>query len=179
MKIRMDDSVVLVIDIQEKLLPAMIDKDTVLENCLTFLRGVEALELPVVLTEQYPKGLGKTVAPILNVIPDAKTFEKMKFSCLEEDVFTYLKESGRKTVLICGIEAHVCVLQTIVDLVEAGFKPVLISDCTSSRKENDKMYAVVRAGAENAVVSTYESVLFELIGSAKHPKFKDISKIVK
>lgn len=179
MKIKMDDAIVLVIDIQEKLLPAMSDKDVVLENCLTFLRGVEALELPVVLTEQYPKGLGKTVDPVLNVIPNAKIFEKMKFSCLEDEVYTYLKESGRKTVLICGIEAHVCVLQTIIDLIEAGFKPVLLTDCTSSRKESDKMYAIVRAGAENATISTYESTLFELVGSAKHPKFKEISKIVK
>lgn len=179
MKIKMDDTVVLVIDIQEKLLPAMSEKEVVLENCLTFLRGVVALDLPVVMTEQYPKGLGKTVAPVLNVIPEAKTFEKMKFSCLEDEVYTYLKETGRKTVLVCGIEAHVCVLQTVIDLVDAGFKPVLISDCISSRKENDKMYAIVRAGAENATISTYESVLFELIGSAKHPKFKEISKIVK
>ena len=179
MKIKLEDSIVLVVDIQERLLPAMSDSDKVLENNLTFLRGITTLEVPVVYTEQYPKGLGKTVDPVLNVIPEAKYFEKIQFSSLEEEVCTYLKESGRNTVLVCGIESHVCVLQTIMDLVEAGFKPVLISDCTSSRKESDKTYAIVRAGAEGAIISSYESVLFELMKTAKHPKFREISKIVK
>ena len=179
MKINLEDSIVLVVDIQERLLSVMSDSEKVLENNLKFLRGIATLEVPVVYTEQYPKGLGKTVDPILNVIPDGKYFEKMQFSSLEEDVYTCLKESGKNTVLVCGIETHVCVIQTIMDLVEKGFKPVLVSDCTDSRKETDKTYAIIRAGAEGAVVSSYEAVLFELMKTARHPKFREISKIVK
>ena len=179
MKIKLEDSILLVVDIQERLLPAMNEKEVLLDNCIKLIKGVNALGVPTVVTEQYPKGLGNTVDEVKELLPEAKYFEKTNFSCLGDDVYTYLKESGKNTVLVCGIEAHVCVLQTLIDLVEAGFKTVLITDCVSSRKETDKMYSIIRAGAEDVTISTYESTLFEMTGCAKHPVFKEISKIVK
>ncbi|SHJ23388.1 hydrolase [Parasporobacterium paucivorans] len=179
MKINFDDSAMLVIDIQEKLLPAMYAMEEMFENSLTLIRGAAQLKLPTIITQQYPKGLGFTQKEVTDLLPDSKIFDKMSFSCMTPEVAGELKEMGRKNIIICGIESHVCVLQTVMDLVKNGYQPVLVADCVSSRKKSDLKFALRRAQAEGAIITTYESVLFELIDSAKHPEFKEISKIIK
>lgn len=182
MRLKADNSVVLVVDIQERLLPAMAHKEEVLKNSCTLLKGAVALEIPIVATEQYPKGLGNTVPEILEAAPDMEIFAKAQFSCLEEEVLTKLaqyKKVGRDTVVIIGMETHVCVLQTVRDLLELGYKVVMAADCVASRKDFDKEIAFDRAKHEGAVLGTYESIMFEWTETSKNPAFKTISNLVK
>lgn len=179
MKIKMNETAMLVVDIQERLFPAMQEKEELLNTCIRLFKGIRTLDIPTIITQQYPKGLGLSCKEVLEELPHAKVFDKTLFSCINEEVLSELNTLGKKNIIICGIEAHVCVLQTVIDLVENGFQPILVVDCISSRKLNDKVYGIKRAKAEGAILTTYESILFELIGGAKHEKFKDISNIVK
>lgn len=188
MKITKDNAVLLVIDVQEKLVPAMSDPEGCVKNTAILIEGMRTLGVPVLVTEQYPKGLGSTVPEIKEVLEkeidgkiDAVDYvAKTSFSALEE---TKIKDSletlDRDYVIICGIESHICVLQSIMAISEAGFIPVLVEDCAFSRKDNDKVQAVKRAAMEGAVITTYESILFELLGAAGSPEFKIISKLIK
>jgi nicotinamidase-related amidase len=140
--------------------------------------------LPIILTQQYTKGLGETVPVILEALDTTGSpfdkIEKTSFSCYGEPTFvTALEQTLRKTVILCGIETHVCVQQTALDLLENGYMVYLIHDCVSSRSNNDKKYAQRRIGEAGAVGTTYEALLFELCVSAKAPEFKAISALVK
>lgn len=182
MRIKIDNTLCLIIDLQEKLLPHISNREELLRNVTILLKGVTKLAVPVFYTEQYPKGLGETVKEIKTLLDDAnaKHFIKNTFSCC--GIPNFLSEIEclkRKTVIIAGIEAHICVLQTVIDLLEKGFMPVIMEDCISSRKEKDKEVALKRIISEGGVVSTVESILFELLNTSEHPSFKDISKLVK
>ncbi len=182
MRISAEKSIVLVIDIQERLLPAMAHKEDILKNSVTLLKGAAVHAVPVVATEQYPKGLGSTVPEVKEAAPDMAVFAKTQFSALEQPVLDKmyeLKAQGRDTVIILGMEAHVCVLQTIRDLIEEGFTVVMAVDCMASRKDSDKEVALKRADDEGAVFATMESVLFEWTVGAKNEHFKEISALVK
>jgi hypothetical protein len=170
----------LVIDIQEKLYPVMEGKEALLANCIKFLEGLGLLGIPTVFTQQYTRGLGPTIREIRSLYPSFTYVEKGSFSCLDEPVYAdYLQLSGKSTILITGIESHVCVLQTAVDLQEKGWHPVVISDCISSRNPAEKQIAMGRFHQEGIRVSTVESVLFELTRSAAAAEFKAISKLIK
>lgn len=176
-----ENSCFLVIDYQSKLFPH-IDQFHALEmNTLKLIEGMKALDLPIIVTEQYPKGIGATIPSVQTALgDDYKPVEKMAFSCCGEDDFMReLKKIGKRNVIVCGIEAHVCVLQTCQDLLEYGYQPVLIEDCVSSRKQNDKKVAVERMRHNGVVVTTYESILFELCKVSGTSVFKEISRIVK
>lgn len=180
MQIPVGESVCLVIDIQEKLFPHMQDREQLVLNCEKLIRGLSVLDVPFIVSEQYPKGLGVTIDPVKNLIPNFHPLEKISFSCCGDDKFnSALKNTGRKNVIICGIEAHVCVLQTVLDLAEQDYKPVVIENCISSRKLNDKLVAVERMRQAGGVISTFESILFELCQRAGTDIFKQISKIIK
>jgi nicotinamidase-related amidase len=180
MKINKNDTLALVIDIQERLIPVMNNKESLLNNCSKLLTGLNVHNLPVLVTQQYTKGLGATLPQLSDLLPGFTPIEKTSFSCYDEpDFISALEETDRKTVLICGIESHVCVLQTAVDLNDAGYTPVVVFDCVSSRNESDKMLALERFRHEGILVAGVESVLFELTKGAKEPGFKEISKIVK
>ena len=180
MRIPVCESVCLVIDIQEKLFPHMQDRDQLVLNCQKLIRGLSVLDVPFIVTEQYPKGVGSTIEPIKSIIPGADPLEKISFSCCGDEKFdSSLKNFHRKYIIIAGIEAHVCVLQTVLDLAEQGYQPVVIEDCISSRKLNDKIVAVQRMRQEGAIISTVESILFELCQQAGTETFKQISKMVK
>lgn len=182
MRLTVENSVVLVVDIQERLLPAMAHKEEVLKASCILLKGAEALGVPVIATEQYPKGLGNTVGEVLEASPSMEIFAKGQFSCLEPEVeerFDDFIKAGKDTVVIIGMEAHVCVLQTIRDLLEKGFKVVVAADCVASRKDFDKEMGFERAKFEGAVMGTYESILFEWTEDSKNPGFKTISGLVK
>lgn len=180
MNILAEEVLVLVIDIQERLVVAMKDYEKYLDNTSKLLRGIKELQIETIVTEQYKKGLGETKDSIKALVEDAKVFDKISYSCLKDEAIKEaISQSNKKVVLICGIEAHICVLQTAIDLKEEGFIPVVVEDCIASRKDNDKEVALKRMEKEGIYLTTYESVLFEMLQTAKHEKFKSISSIIK
>jgi len=180
MRISRDDCSGLVIDIQERLFPHMDQKDEVLRQCLVLIRGLQMLNVPVMITEQYPKGLGSTIAPVKEQLESFNPVEKIAFSCCDEPRFRReLDGSGRRTVIIVGIEAHVCVQQTAIDLIELGYMPVVVADCVTSRKAFDRHVSLERMAREGALITTCESVLFELARVAGTEEFKSISTLLK
>ena len=180
MRIEKKQAAALVIDIQEKLYPHMDQKEELLRRTSILLEGFKVLQIPLVITEQYPKGLGPTLKPISLLVEKEAVLEKISFSCCGAPaVSDTLKSLERPCIIICGIEAHVCVLQTVVDLLEEGYGVVVVEDCISSRNPVDKRVAVERMRSEGAVISTCESVLFELAKVAGTDEFKAISRLVK
>jgi len=180
MRIKATECSGLVIDIQERLFPVMHDKDELLRRVLILLEGLKILNIPVLVTEQYPKGLGATLDPLAAALDQPEAIEKLSFSCCgAPNYISALEKLGKPCVIICGIEAHVCVLQTLIDLVEKGYKPVVVADCISSRNPDDKAVALERMRSEGALISTSESLLFELTVEAGSPQFKSISSLVK
>lgn len=178
MRIQVEDSVAIVVDYQEKLLPAMKDGQAVIHNAEILLGGLRELEVPMYITQQYTKGLGETVKSIQDAmeLESNMHIEKIKFSAFDE-IEKYIQ--GKKYVIVCGIEAHICVLQTVIDLAEAGYVPVLVVDCISSRKESDLYYGIERAKQEGAVLTTYEAILFELLKVAGTDISKKIQRLIK
>jgi len=180
MRITKENTVGLIIDFQEKLFPAMREKEQLLKNCSILVKGLNELGLPLVVTQQYTKGLGDTLSEIKEEMPDFNFIEKRTFSCCDEPtVIEKLKELNAQNVIICGIEAHVCVLQTAIDLKEAGFNPTVVMDCVSSRTKENIELAKERFRFENIMMTSYESILFELTRSSGAPEFRTISKLVK
>jgi len=180
MRITKENTVGLVIDIQERLFPAMLEKEILLKNTLILIQGLSELKLPLLITQQYTKGLGATIPEIKSVIPEFSFIEKRDFSCCDEPaVLEKLKELNAKNVIVCGIESHVCVLQTAVDLKDAGFNPIVVMDCVSSRTKENIELAKERFRFEGIMMTSYESILFELTRSSAAPEFRSISKLVK
>ncbi len=181
MRILTEDTMALVIDYQEKLIPVMWEKEELLHNTEILLRGLNILEIPAIVSQQYTKGIGMTVGGIRSAFGEEFCYhDKITFSCYEdENIRAQIKELNRKNILICGIETHICVLQTAVDLIAEGYRVILIEDCISSRKKNDRKIALRRAAGEGALISTYESILFELTRKAGSDTFKSISKLIK
>ncbi len=188
-RIELNDSMLVLIDFQEKLMPSIYEADKLEDSVCRLIKGCRYLGMPIITTQQYTKGLGETVEHITNALNESldevknvemSLVEKITFSCVQnEDFSSLLENSGKKTILLTGIEAHICVAQTALDLVDKGYNVVLITDCISSRKLEDKNIAIKRLLHSGVTITTYESLLFELTGSAKHPQFKNISKIVK
>lgn len=180
MRIKRENCTGLIIDIQEKLFPVIAENESLLTRCKILLEGLSILGIQTVFTQQYTKGLGSTLPEITSLYPDFRYIEKSSFSCPDDPGYkSILEESGRNTVIIAGIESHVCVLQTAIDLREQGYFPVVISDCVSSRHLNEKQIALNRFNTEGIRVSTAESVLFELTRYSDAVEFKAISKIIK
>jgi len=170
----------LVIDIQEKLFPHMHESEELLRRTSILLEGLKVLQIPMMLTEQYPKGLGPTLEPVSMQLGKHEVLEKIAFSCCGDPAFmSHLRSLNRSTIIVCGIEAHVCVLQTVLDLIEEDFTPVVVEDCISSRNPEDKRVALERMRSEGALISTSESLLFELTKVAGTEEFKAISRLVK
>jgi nicotinamidase-related amidase len=180
MRISREKSAGLVIDIQERLFPFIYENAQVLENTTTLIMGLKAVGIPILVTQQYTKGLGSTLPQLKEALGTEKFIEKMAFSCCDDVAFMEeLRLLGSRFVIVAGIESHVCVLQTTIDLLENNFLPVVVEDCISSRKLNDKMMAVARMRSEGAIITTYESLLFEVLRYSGTPEFREISKLVK
>ncbi|MEN8229724.1 MAG: hydrolase [Bacteroidota bacterium] len=180
MRINREECNGLVIDIQEKLFPHMDQKEELLRKTLILTEGMKILGIPVMVTEQYPKGLGPTLGSIHQAMESSVPVEKISFSCCDEPAyFDALEQSGRDKVIIWGIEAHVCVMQTVIDLAGSGYKPVVVADCISSRNPLDKQWAIERMRTEGAIITTCESILFELTRVAGSDEFRAISRLVK
>lgn len=179
-RINRDDAVLVMIDFQERLMPAMKDREELLCSVVKLVRGIRVLDVPVIVTQQYTKGLGGTVSPIADALGMFSPIEKTDFSAAAElDFLEALNTTGKTTVILCGIEAHVCVAQTALILLELGYDVFLVEDGVSSRTKHDKKTAVNRMVQAGARPVTVEAVLFELLGTAKATEFKEISGIVK
>jgi len=180
MRVLQKETAAVVIDIQEKLLPHIHEGENILQKCLKLIEGLQILSIPIIITQQYTQGLGSTVPSIIQKFPEFRYIEKISFSCYDEPTFTeQVFRLGKQSIILCGIESHVCVLQTCLDLLDAGLIPVVVEDCVSSRKPNDKRIAIERMRQEGTRITTMESLLFELTRSAGNEIFKSISRIVK
>lgn len=180
MRAYIEDSVVILVDIQERLVPAMYRGEETVKSCVSFIRGLQILEVPILAARQYPKGLGDLVEPIREALGDYETYDKMTFSVYgDPKMKERLREMGRKNIFIFGIETHICVLQSVIDLQNDGYQVYLVSDCATTRKETDHQMAIERALAEGALVTTREAALYELLREAGSDQFKQISKLVK
>lgn len=180
MRIVKEHTVALVVDIQERLFPVMSDREEFLDNAVRLVRGLQLLEIPLVVTQQYTRGLGETIPQVREAIPGFTYLEKRDFSCCDEpSVMEWLSSLGARQVIICGIEAHVCILQTAVDLKDAGLTPVVVADAVTSRKPASKGLAMERFRHEGIMMTSTESILFELTRSSAAPEFRGISQLVK
>ena len=180
MRFTKENTTALFIDFQEKLFPAMNENELLLKNTKILLEGLSILGIPITFTQQYTKGLGETISELSSLIQDFAPIEKSDFSCYgAEEYRNYLVKHHTKKIIMCGIESHVCVLQTAVDLKDGGFHPIVITDCITSRSNHSKVSALDRLRHENIMMSTCESILFELTRSAKADEFRAISKLVK
>jgi nicotinamidase-related amidase len=180
MRILKENALAVLVDIQERLFPHIYDNGILLANSAKLLEGLKILEVPVLVTQQYSKGLGQTVSTLQEKIVPFNYIEKLSFSCCDENQFIgALNRFQKKFIILFGIEAHVCLLQTCVDLLAMGYIPVLVEDCISSRKISDKIIAVERMRQEGAIISSYESILMELTRYAGNESFRKISGIIK
>jgi len=175
-----DRSVFLVVDFQEKLVPHVADAQDILANLIRLCRAAEILRIPLLVTEQNPGGLGPTVAELEPHIRGVERIEKMTFSCFGEPRFLKrLEELNVDTLLIGGIEAHVCVAQTALHAILRGFQVHILVDAVGSRNPTVARIAVSRLKEAGAIVTCTEMALFELMGRAGTPEFKEILKLVK
>lgn len=180
MNVTVENSIGVVLDLQSKLFPYIHENEKLLKNASILINGLKKLDVKLVVTQQYTKGLGDTLEPLKEIIGDYKYIEKNSFSCCGEPEFNEtLAVAAEKFVIITGIETHVCVLQTAIDLLDQGYIPVIIEDCVSSRNPNDKKIAIERMRQAGAYISTYESILFELLKESGSDTFKAISRLVK
>ena len=168
----------LVIDVQGKLLPAVLSPEQTLSTTLALVKVAQMLDVPVAYSEQYPQGLGATEKSLLNLLEGkAERFEKQSFSCVSEPIIkTALVQWNRKQIIITGMETHVCVLQTVLELREMGFQVFVVEDAVSSRRESDKVAALQRMQQSGVTIVTKEMVMFEWLKRADHPSFRDISR---
>lgn len=171
---------VLLIDVQERLFSAMENQEALKNALLLLLRGAKILGLPILATEQYPKGLGPTLPEIKAVLENAVILEKTSFSVSgAPDFWKQLGALGTKFVAVCGIETHVCVYQSVVDLIEKKYLVSVVENAVSSRFPTDRSIGLRRLSEIGAALVSVEMFLFEVMGDARHPKFKEISALVK
>lgn len=170
------DSLLVLIDVQEKLTPAILNLD-LLARCEWLLKLARKLDVPVLASEQYPKGLGRTVSPLSSYINQEECIEKIHFSCVQEPQYiNLLKGYNKSQLILIGIEAHVCVLQTAIEMKGYGFDVFVVVDGVSSRSEFDLKYGLKRMKQNGIHLITAEMVLFEWLKQAGTPEFKAISK---
>lgn len=175
------NALLLVIDVQEKLVVTMETQNyrRMLGSLEMLVKGMDLMEVPAVATEQYPRGLGSTVPELQAACGDGAV-EKVSFGCCGEPAFLEkLKSFGRSQIIVTGMEAHVCVYQTVLELLEAGFHVHVVRDAVISRRESDFQVSLENAARAGAVVTTAETVLFQLMQSSKTPEFKEISGLIK
>ena len=170
-----DRAVLVVVDVQEAFRPAVLDFDRVVHNAGVLIDGARTLAVPVVVTEQYPKGLGRTVPELEQHLDGIEPVEKVSFSAARADGFDM---GGRDQALICGIESHVCVSQTAHDLLDRGMEVHVARDAVSSRTEENRELGIHKMERAGAVVTSVETALFELLGAAGSEEFKTVQRLV-
>ena len=179
-RINRDEAVLVLVDFQERLMPAMRKCDKVIGKAAMLAKGCKEFDIPMLVTQQYTKGMGDTVPEMKEALGEFEHIEKKEFSCMMNQEFkAALAGTGRKTAIVTGCETHVCVLQTVLDLLAEDYNVYIVTDCVSSRKRNTRDTAIERMIGAGAIPTTAEAVLFELLRSADDPAFKAISKLVK
>jgi nicotinamidase-related amidase len=172
----------IVVDIQQKLLPPIFQKDQLVHNAQLLIRAAGILKIPAMVTTQYSKGLGQTVPEIASLLPTAETIDKDRFSCFGSDSFcTLLKHlpGNRNTLLLCGMESHICVTQTALGALREGYLVHVASDAVSSRTEWNWKIGLERMRAAGAVISSTEMSIYELMRSSSSPAFKEMLPYLK
>lgn len=175
-----DNTVLVIIDVQGKLADIVYESEKIIENMETLIKGVKLLNIPIIWLEQYPKGLGTTKKAIQTLLTDQEPIEKIDFSASDNDDFhERLREINREQFLVIGMEAHVCVYQTVADLLESKESVDIVVDAISSRTAGNKAIAIDKMTAMGADKTSVEMALFELMKSADHPKFNEIRNLIK
>jgi len=177
MTLQASDSLLLIVDMQEKLMPAMSGGERALARAVRLAQAARLLEVPVVATEQQPEKIGATVEPLRASIQ--RTLAKTHFGATDQPGFDGWLPAARKTVLVAGVEAHVCVLQTVMGLARMGYRAVLVADACASRSPADHHAALRRARAHGADIVTVEMAMFEWLGHCEHPRFRELLQLVK
>lgn len=175
-----DDSILCVVDIQEKLLPHISNYQQVIKESSMLIEAARILGIPLVVSEQVPRALGPTVPQTKEHLQDVGVIEKTSFSCMAcEDYDKALQVIGRKTLVLCGIEAHVCIMLTALEALEKGYNVVVAADAVGSRTDANCQLAVARMRQEGVIIASAEMMIMEWTGGAAHPRFRDIIKLVK
>ena len=169
------------IDVQARLVPAMSDFEQAGNRIKLLLAGAGELGMPVIVTEQYPQGLGATLPEFSELLPGGTpVIAKTGFSVFGEPLFAEgLRKNAPQTLIFCGIESHVCVFQSVLDSLDAGYRTIVAQDAIASRKTGDRDSAIAQMRASGALVASSEAILFMLLRTAKHPAFKAVSKLVR
>ena len=175
-----ENSLLVVIDVQDRLVRVMHGKEALLKNLQQIIKGAGILNIPMIVTEQDPEKLGATVPEISSLLDNIRPIHKSSFSCCETDAFMKeLENAKRGQILVAGVESHVCVYQTTLDLIRAGYEVHILTDCTSSRTKENRALGVERMRDEGAKLTGTEMVLFELLKVARGDRFREISRLVK
>lgn len=178
--INRENTVAVFIDFQEKLMPVMNGREELEDKVCRLAEGLKVLGIPHIVTQQYTKGIGETILSVSAAIGDFQPIDKTTFSCMKNMEFVnQLELASKPNVIVCGIEAHICVQQTVEQMLAEGYNVYVPADCISSRNQGDFLWATERMERAGAIMTTYESLLYELLGDSKADGFKDISKIVK
>jgi nicotinamidase-related amidase len=178
--LRLDDTVFVLIDVQEKLFNVMDQRDVLLTSCTRAVTCMQRLGVPVILTEQIPEKMGSTVPSLRDSLGDLAPICKSSFSCCGEDAFvSAITAAGRKRVLIAGIETHVCVYQTAADLYEAGYHVEVLADAVSSRTPLNRDIGLQRIQSAGGQLTSVETAVFELMRTAEHDAFRDVLRVIK
>ncbi|AYJ80787.1 hydrolase [Aliarcobacter cryaerophilus ATCC 43158] len=180
MRINLEETLFCLVDVQEKLFPHIGNKDELERTLPILVKGMKTLDIPIIVNEQYKKGIGETIPVLKELVSEYTAYEKTTFSgCQSDEILNAFKKSGKNNIVVAGIETHVCVLQTCIDLLENGFNVILVTNCCGSRTKLDHKIAIKRLVQAGVVPTTYESILFELTLDAKNPNFKAISSLIK
>ena len=180
MLLRSSDSLLLVVDVQEKLAPAVAGHEAVTARIAILLRAAARLAVPVLISEHYPRGIGPTLPALSALAPEDAIFEKIAFACSRQEGFpARLQALGRKQIVVCGMEAHVCVLQSALALLAEGYAVYLVEDAVGSRRPADRDAAVARLRAAGGTVVTTEMVVFEWLERGDAPAFRELLALIK
>ena len=175
-----ENSLLLVVDFQQRLMPSIHKNEEIERKMEIMIKCCRILNVPIIVTQQYTKGLGGTVDLLSNALAEYEPIEKITFSCYRNAKFRdMLNNTGKANIIVTGIETHICVLQTVMDLLDNGYQAFVVADCIGSRSETDNAYAEKRMEKAGAILTTMESVLFEILARADHPKRKEISALLK
>jgi len=170
----------IVIDVQEKLFAKVEERERIAENICKLVRFADILGMPIILTEQYPKGLGPTIPEIRRLTPNVKPIEKVEFSCLASSAFREkLAEIHARNLVLTGIEAHICIFQTAIEALTNGYKAYVVYDAVSSRRREDKIIAIERMRRQGVTIVTSEMLMYEILRKAGTPEFKKVLELVK
>lgn len=169
-----------VVDVQGKLAQLMYEKESLFKNIRILIKAARILNIPIIWSQQCPQSLGATVPRIAQLLTDVEPINKASFSCCGQEQFNSRLDSlNRQQILLCGIEVHICIYQTAIDLLEKGRSVSVVANAVSSRTLDDKSIAIEKMRSLGVDISSTEMILFELLGSADHPQFKQIAKLVK